>query len=180
MMFRRARPKRIREHARDMFWPRIGLSRAIRYWWLRLLRLPGTPYSIAAGVAIGAAVCFTPFVGLQWGIALILSWLARASLIAATVGTLVANPWTYPLIWVGLYETGSWILGGNGADLADAEMSISYLLAHAWEIFVPMLVASLPVAPTVGVLVYYPMRALVRKQHRRRIGRRLPRAGPAE
>lgn len=176
-MFKRQKPKSVRQHVRDMLWPRIGLRRAIRYWWLRLLRLPGTPHGIAAGVAIGAAVCFTPLVGLQWGIALALSWIMRGSLIAATVGTLLANPWTYPFIWVGLYELGSWILGANGADLADAEMTISYLLANAWDIFLPMLVASVPVAPAVGLLVYYPVRALVRKQHRRRVDRRRTGAG---
>lgn len=178
IVFARRRKQSLARRLRNLLWPGIGLKRSVRYWMHRLARLPGTPRSIALGVAIGAAVCFTPLVGLQWGLALGLSWMFRASLVGATVGTLVANPWTYPLIWVALYQIGRWMIGGEGPeDLTD--MSLRYLVEHPWDVLLPMLAGSLPLAPIAGIAIYYPTRGLVRRHQRRRLQARRRRPGVA-
>ena len=41
----------------------------------RIKRLPGTPQSIAAGVACGVAASFTPFIGLHFVLAALFAWL---------------------------------------------------------------------------------------------------------
>ena len=53
----------------------------------RLSRLGGTPYSIAAGVACGVAVSFTPFVGLHFVLAVATAWLVRGNVLAGMLGT---------------------------------------------------------------------------------------------
>ena len=45
---------------------------------LRLLRLSASPHSIAAGVAIGIAVAWTPFLGVHIIIALAIAFILRA------------------------------------------------------------------------------------------------------
>ena len=52
-----------------MLWPRRGWTRMALYIQHRLGRLPGTPYRIAAGFACGAAISFTPFLGLHFVLA---------------------------------------------------------------------------------------------------------------
>lgn len=158
-MFRRREPLSLPQRARRWLWPERGVRRAGHYWWLRLKRLRTGPHSIATGVAIGAAVCFTPFVGLQWGLALFLTWLFRGSLLAATIGTLVANPWTYPLIWFSLFRIGCFILRREPSFGLERDMSADYLLSHLWDIFFPMTMGALLLAPLAGGLVYGLVRA---------------------
>ena len=50
----------------NIIWPTIGWKRLLRYWVIRITRLPGSVYSISAGFACGAAISFTPFVGLHF------------------------------------------------------------------------------------------------------------------
>lgn len=147
----------------------MGLRRVLTYWVKRLSRLPGSPRSVALGVAIGAAVCFTPLVGLQWAIALGLAWVCQASLIGATIGTFVANPWTYPLIWLSLYHLGQWILGHSDHEISAADISLDYLLKNPWDVFLPMMIGALPLAPLVAIVVYYPVRNLVMRRKKRRL-----------
>ena len=75
----------------------------------RLARLPGTPHSIAAGFACGVAMSFTPLVGVHILLALFLSWLIGGSLFSAVIGTIVGNPWTFPFIWLWIYNLGLWL-----------------------------------------------------------------------
>ena len=72
----------------------------------RVVRIPGSSYSIACGLAFGAAVSFTPFIGLHFLISMGLAWVFRANVIAAAIGTVVGNPWTFPFIWLATYQTG--------------------------------------------------------------------------
>src|SRR3954462_3668534 len=86
-------------------WPRTGWRRAGHYLVTRIERMPGTPRSIAAGVATGVAVSLTPFVGLHLLLALGLASLAGGYLLAAAVGTLVGNP-RRPVILPATYRLG--------------------------------------------------------------------------
>ncbi len=88
MLFRARRKPAIADRLRQFIWPRSGWRRAFSYVAHRLARLPGTPYSIAAGFACGAAISFTPFLGLHFVLAGLLAWALGANIIAA----LRANP----------------------------------------------------------------------------------------
>jgi uncharacterized protein (DUF2062 family) len=93
-----------------MGWRRLGL-----YLLKRLTRLSGTPQGIACGFACGAAISFTPFIGLHIALSMLLAWLLRGNLIAAAVGTVVGNPWTFPFIWLATYKVGQMLLGSAEA-----------------------------------------------------------------
>ena len=120
-MFRRRKKRNIAERLREALWPSMGLRRVLFYFWYRILRLKGTPESVAAGLACGVAVSFTPFIGLHFLLALALAFVLRANLAAAMIGTIVGNPWTFPLIWSILLQTGRLILGQVGDGVAMPE-----------------------------------------------------------
>ncbi len=71
MLFRRREGPTLLHKTLSFLWPRRGLQRGWRYLWHRVTRISATPHTIALGVAIGAFISFTPFVGLH----LIIAWL---------------------------------------------------------------------------------------------------------
>ena len=81
-MFKRRAKLSLWSVARNFLWPRIGWNRSTKYVIHRVSRLRGTPYALAAGFACGAAISFTPFVGLHFLLSAALAWLIRANIIA--------------------------------------------------------------------------------------------------
>lgn len=115
-MFRRRKNRSLLTKIREFVWPSIGWRRAATYFAHRVRRLPGTPESIAAGLACGVAISFTPFIGFHFLLAALLSWIIGGNLLASAIGTAAGNPWTFPFIWAWIYTAGHWILGTGGAE----------------------------------------------------------------
>ena len=175
------------DRLREFLWPRAGWERAAKYLFHRVARLPGTPYAIAGGFACGAAVSFTPFVGLHIVLAALLAWSIRANIISSAIGTVVGNPWTFPFIWVWVYELGRWMgpgPGGDGAEDLDfislfgrmveavLRLDAGYLFETAWPVFLPMLAGGIPTALVVWLAFYVPLKPVVESYQRRRRARR--------
>lgn len=137
----------------------MGWERTFKYWTHRISRLPGSKYAISAGIAFGASVSFTPFVGLHLILAGFLAWVFRANILASAIGTLVGNPWTFPFIWLWIYQLGVWMgMGGVPDDVKELQFSelfgniltallnfdANYFVKFAWPIFGPMLLGAIP------------------------------------
>lgn len=165
-------------------WPKGGWTRATRYISLRLARMPGTSYSIAAGFACGAAMSFTPFVGTHLIWSGLLAWIVRGNIIVSLLGTVVGNPWTFPFIWVWLYESGNWLLAQNRhgtnaphpdfystfTNLADAllRFDMGRFIDSAIPVVWPMFVSSIPTAFVVWFAFFFPMKKMIDGYQRRR------------
>lgn len=183
-MFGRRNKPHIRHRVQNVFWPTIGWRRWGHYMRHRIGRLPGTPYSIAAGFAYGAAISFSPFMGLHIALSAGLAWMTRASMIAAAIGTLVGNPWTFPFIWVWTYELGNLMLGSAAHPLnfsmflhMTLHQSFTFLKGNFWSIFLPMLLGSIPSGIVVWGVFYFPMRNLIARYQHQRLQRQLRRSG---
>ena len=186
-MFLRRKKITIPERARQFVWPRAGWQRSFSYLFHRVARLPGSPYFVAAGFACGAALSFTPFVGMHIAFSCLLAWIIRASLMSAAIGTIVGNPWTFPFIWIWIYEAGRWLLdesGGVAAERLDfseffgsfteavLRFDLVYLFETAWPVFWPMVVGGIPTAIVAWFVFYFPLKPMVDAyQHRRRLRR---------
>jgi uncharacterized protein len=118
-MFRRRKPLSVLKQLRAVIWPERGFRRLFSYIVRRIIRLPGTPASIASGFASGVAASFTPFLGLHFFLAGALAMLFRGNVLASAIGTFFGNPWTFVPIWLADYEVGLWFIHafGYGADL---------------------------------------------------------------
>ena len=118
-MFRRRKPLSILKQLRAVIWPERGFRRLFSYLIQRIIRLPGTPASIASGFASGVAASFTPFLGLHFILAGALALLLRGNVLASAIGTFFGNPWTFILIWLADYEVGLGVIHafGYGASL---------------------------------------------------------------
>ena len=119
LMFRRRKPLSIINQMRSILWPSRGFRRLFSYLFQRIIRLPGTPTSIAVGFASGVAASFTPFLGFHFIIGGALAMLFRGNVLASAIGTFFGNPWTFILIWLADYEIGVSVIHslGYGADL---------------------------------------------------------------
>ena len=113
-MFRRRTPLTRINQIRSFIWPERGFRRLVAYFFQRIVRMPGTSASIAAGMASGVAASFTPFVGLHLLIAALLAILFRGNVLASAIGTFFGNPWTFLFIWVSDYRLGLWLLQQSG------------------------------------------------------------------
>jgi len=168
---RRAR-KPFANRLRDLLWPRAGLRRGVKYLVYRVVRLPGTPYSIAAGVAAGAAVSFTPLIGLHFVLGALLALVTGGNVLAALLGTAVGNPWTFPFIWALIYKLGHGILGMDAGTGVPQSFSFGILIEQPWEVLYPMIVGALPTAVLAWMLVFAPCYAGVSRYQALREARR--------
>ncbi|MES5097593.1 DUF2062 domain-containing protein [Agrobacterium sp. BA1120] len=167
MPFRRRKPAGPLERLRAALWPRMGFRRSLRYLKLRLVRLSASPYSVAAGVAIGVAVAWTPFLGVHIIIAMVLGFILRANLVAAALGTTFANPLTFPLIWASTWELGHFILG-RGDRSASPHVDFVSLFSHMnflqlWRpVLEPMTVGAVIPAVLSAIIAYVSVYAIIR------------------
>lgn len=176
MVFRRRNPIPLGQRFLALLWPERGWGRMGRYIGHRLGRLPGTPHRIAAGFAVGAAVSFTPFIGLHFVLAALLSLLLRANIVASAIGTVVGNPWTFPLIWTWSYGLGRWLLGGEVAESPPVALTLTGIIESPLDLFWPMLVGGAPTAVVAWFVFYFPLRSLVnqyQKARRRRMRKKV-------
>lgn len=175
-MFKRKYPIPISQSLLSIFWPAMGWKRMGRYTKLRLIRLKGSTKSIASGFAFGASISFTPLPGVHIFTAAGLSFLTRGNILASVVGTLVGNPWTFPLMWWGAYKTGQFAFSLFGAKISTMPETITWsymvneITHHPMDLIVPwvtggfiLMVLSWPIF----YILTYRMVAKLRHKHQR-------------
>jgi uncharacterized protein len=160
MLFKPRTPRTILYRARNLIWPRAGWGRTFSYLRHRVARLPGSPESIAIGLACGIAVSFTPLIGFHLVVAALIAWVLGGNLFASALGTAIGNPWTFPPIFLWDIQLGHWILGKD--DAIPEVITESTIFDNVMGVFVPTLVGSLPTALVVGFASYYPLRYVIR------------------
>ncbi|UTW56668.1 DUF2062 domain-containing protein [Kordiimonas sp. SCSIO 12610] len=152
---------------RDFLWPRSGWKRASIYIWHRIARIPDTSHSIAAGVASGMAVSFTPFLGLHFIMGFGVAWLTRGNMLASAIGTAVGNPWTFPFIFALAAKIGSAILGRDVlSDVPiwswDALLSAPYdYLASFLPLVFPLMIGGALLGVIVWLLGYFALKGVL-------------------
>ena len=166
MIFRSRKKRRLARIVREYVWPTSGWRRAFLYLQYRIARLPGTPYSIAAGLACGAAISFTPFIGLHLVLAVMMAWLLGVNVLASAIGTAAGNPWTFPFIWLWTYRLGARILGWEVGDhVAAGKLTLGKILLHPLDtlgpVILPMTVGGLLTAIVVWWAVFWISRRLL-------------------
>ena len=177
-MFRRRDPLPIHRKAIASLWPEMGWRRSTRYLMFRIGRLPGTGYAIAGGIAWGAAMSFTPFIGLHILLSALGAWLSRCSIVAAVIGTVVGNPWTFPFIWIWLYKSG--VAMGFGQTGVDAEAmdftalfgaiteamlrgDWAFIADTAMPVLMPMMAAAIPTSVIVWVTFFLLLKPVIER-----------------
>lgn len=182
MILKRRKAVSVWRRVRNFFWPEIGFQRAAKYMGHKVNRITGSPHAIALGFAAGAFASFTPAVGFHFVLAAIIAWVLGANILASAIGTSVGNPLTFPFIWIGTHNLGSFLLGVEGRNdislsgpegglalmLADPGTFFAELWAGLEPVFWPMFIGSIPLGLACGALFYCFLKPMVRRYKVRR------------
>jgi uncharacterized protein (DUF2062 family) len=94
-----------------MMSPRRMLSpRQWRQWLATLVSLDESPWRMALALAVGVFISFTPFLGFQTLLALLVATVARLNLALTIAGTWLNLPWFAPFVYAGAVWIGSVLL----------------------------------------------------------------------
>jgi uncharacterized protein (DUF2062 family) len=180
-MFKRRVPLTKLQSLRELLWPSMGWWRVLKFYLSRIIRLSSPAHSIAANLAGGAAMSFTPFFGIHVFTAMGFAWAIGAgpNIVAAMVGTFVGNPWTFPFLFFAAHFLGSHILALFGYAQTGAAINPDVVTQHAdgmWafladnfnEIFIPTAIGGTILAILSWPLYYYLFFYLVRGAQRAR------------
>lgn len=159
----------------------MSQSHRVQWWsdprqWLRaLLMLDDTPHSIALGAAIGVFVAFTPTVGVQMLVVLLIAGLTRPlfrfNRVAALIAVYISNPLTMvPLYWFN-YTIGRLYFPSTMSREEFAEVFQYRNFAEWWDavtllfvdLGVPLVAGSLIVGGACGIVTYPLMLRLLRR-----------------
>ena len=143
------------------------VNRIISYYKLRLARLPDSNYAISSGFACGAMVSFTPLLGFHFVLAIVFAYLVRVNFIAALIGTVVGNPLTFPFIWGLIYKIGTFVTNTKLKKITP-EINFDMIATQTYEIFFPMLVGGVIIAPLVWVITYFVIYSFITSFKRRK------------
>ena len=191
-IFRRGEKRDLLIRLKETLWPSQGWRRTFHYYRHRIFRTGDSTYKITAGLASGAAVSWSPFLGTHFVQALFLSWLLRGNLLAGFIGTVMGNPWTFPVMFWISYRLGAWILGGFGFDpvifpeengglvfaylFSDPWTFLGHLFASPLQLLLPLVVGGYICAflfwPLAYGLLYYPVRTARKAYRLQRLRRR--------
>ena len=171
-MFKRRKPQSTLEKWQQFIWPREGWARALKYIWQRTIRLNGSAHSIALGLAAGAFVSASPFIGMHLLIAALIAWVFGGNIIASAVGTWAGNPISFPFIWLTTFNIGHLILGteDKAGDLPELSLGlfIEAPISALLPVILPMAVGGLVIGTVMAVVTYYPSLWAVRFYQKRR------------
>lgn len=121
---------------------RWGIARGLKLFFIRFVRLKGTPHEVGKGFALGIAIGMTPTFGFQMILAAIAAWILRESKVAAILGVWITNPLTAPVIYALEYETGRTMLQMPHASLPRT-YSFESLSQLGWDVMLPLGLGSL-------------------------------------
>ncbi len=129
----------------------MKVSKIFRLLKMKLYRIRDFPESVAIGLAWGVSISFTPLLGFHLIICYLGTISMRGNLIAATVGSVIGNPWTFPFFFYLAYKLG---LNFFFSPLDNYEFKISFFIENFYSLFLPTLIGSLPIAIIVWFITY--------------------------
>jgi len=134
--------------------PSSGWKQKIRDFIQKAKTLQGDPAYIAKGIAIGVFVGITPTIPLHTGIAIILTFIFKASKPAAVIGVWSGNPITIPFFYMGSYKIGMALIGKH-AVLDKSYFTIQGLLHHGIKTTVAMILGGMLLGILPAIASYF-------------------------
>jgi uncharacterized protein (DUF2062 family) len=84
--------------------------RALRERARALLHLDDPPWRVALALAVGVFISFTPFLGFQTLLALLVAGICRLNAAVVVTGTWLNLPWFMPFVYAGGLKVGALLL----------------------------------------------------------------------
>ena len=130
---------------------KLSLFRLLKYSKHKIIRIKDLPESISIGLAWGAAVSFTPLLGLHIIICFVGTFIMKGNILAAAAGTVIGNPWTFPIFFYAGYKLG--VIFYN-EPIPSFELKIDFFLNNFEQLFFPTLIGSIPISIFAWFITY--------------------------
>jgi uncharacterized protein (DUF2062 family) len=154
-------------------------------FWSWLLTLHGEPHAIAGGFALGLALAFTPTVGIQMLLAVVIATPLNLNRAASIVPLWISNPLTIVPIYAFSYWIGSFFINGPSypevveklrmltlsleeLDPLALHEHFSAVLGLGLNVFLAMTLGGLIVGIPLGILSYYLLLPVLEKRQKNR------------
>lgn len=146
--------------------------RRLRYFYLRFIRMRGSPHEISRGIAAGVFAGLFPLFGFQTIIGVVIAAVIRGNKIMAAAATWVSNPFTYVPIYFFNYRVGRLLLGNQAQANAfeNAEALQSWMSMGA-EIAITLFLGCFVTGLICAVLSYFlglRLTSWIRRQYKHR------------
>ncbi len=156
---------------------RSGWKKA-RAWFIHLLHLDDSAHQIALGAAVGVFIAFTPTIGFQMLLVLVVTAALRANKVAGLPMPWISNPATIPPIFTLNYLLGHALVGGPSPRQFVHRLEDVIRLKGGWlasvkawwhlmiDMALPLWVGSVIVGLVAGLVTYGVMFYLIRTYRR--------------
>ncbi len=133
----------------------LKIKGSLHRFYRAFICLKGDPRKIAMGMAIGVFVGITPTIPFHTVLVMGLILIFRQNLTAALLGNWINNPITLPILYFSEYEIGRYLLGWPSVGLFLDGSGLHGLLKLGWEIFFPLQLGGLILAPFFAIPAYF-------------------------
>jgi uncharacterized protein (TIGR03546 family) len=146
----------------------MTLRRALRYHWLKFLRLQEDSRNLAWGMALGVFIGFTPTIPFHTVAALSLAALLRVSPVTAFIGIQISNPLTIPAQYLAAYKVGQFLLHRGKPLVFPATFDFQAWLHVLWRGGVALQVGGVIIAIPPAIAAYFLTLWIVQRYRRRK------------
>ncbi len=148
-----------------LYWQRL-----LRYFYIRFLRMQGSPQAIARGAAAGVFAGSFPLLGFQTIIGVAIAALIRGNKIMAAVSTWISNPLTYVPIFALNFQVGRWLLRlPSDIIIPSSAAGMNEWMSLGMSATAALLVGSFVVGTVSSVVAYYlALRIVLRVRDKKR------------
>lgn len=152
--------KQLRQNAKT--WQ--NWQRTVRYFYLRFIRLQGSPEYIARGVAIGVFAGMFPILGLQMIVSVALAAIMGGHKIVAAAASWISNPFTYIPMYGFNFWIGQCILGRNTLIFSmEKFQSWQKLMELGTEVLTTLFLGCLIVGVIATIISYFVSLKMIRR-----------------
>jgi uncharacterized protein (DUF2062 family) len=149
----------------------MDLRRALRYQWLKFLRLQEDPRKLAWGMALGVFIGITPTIPFHLVGALSLAALFRVSPVSAIIGIQVGNPLTIVPIYLTAFKVGKFLLHRGKPLVFPETFSYEAWLRVLWQGGLALQVGGIIIAIPPAIASYFLTLWIVQRYQRRKAQR---------
>lgn len=160
-------------------------KKVTKRFWSWLFMLHGEPHAIAGGFALGLILAFTPTVGIQMILAVVIATPLNLNRAAAIVPLWISNPLTIVPMYAFSYWVGSFFISGPSYPTVQEKLSslaqsleeldplalhhhFSAVLDLGFNVFLSMTLGGLIIGTPLGILSYYLLLPILEKRKKTR------------